>query len=228
MARTKDKIMARKIRREGKSMKDIAKQLKIAKSTISTWCKDIKLSQKLIEKIYISGVKKSLRGRLMGAEANKQKKINEINKRFKEAEILINEISDRDLLIAGACLYWAEGAKTKGRFIFVNSDPIMIKIIFLFLIKILKINKELIHPTVQINLIHKPRIKKVMKFWSEYLSVPLKNFSKPYYVNVVPKKVYENYDNYYGILRLQVLKGSSLQYKMLGFIEMFKNYAGVV
>lgn len=146
---------------------------------------------------------------------------------FKEAGILINKISDRDLLIAGACLYWAEGAKTRGRFIFVNSDPIMIKIVYIFLIKIIKINTELIRLTVQINLIHKKRIKKVMRFWSEYLNIPLKNFSKPYYVNVAPKKKYENYDNYYGILRFQVLKGSSLQYKMLGFIEMFKKYVGV-
>ncbi|OHB15312.1 MAG: hypothetical protein A2431_01445 [Candidatus Zambryskibacteria bacterium RIFOXYC1_FULL_39_10] len=228
MARTASKIIARKMRRAGNSMKGIAEKMKISKSTISTWCKDIELSQKLIDKIYISGVKKSLRGRLMGAEANKQKKINEVNKMFKEAEILINKISDRDLLIAGACLYWAEGAKTRGRFIFVNSDPIMIKIVYIFLIKILKINKKLIHSTVQINLIHKKRIKKVMKFWSEYLNIPLKNFSNPYYVNVVPKKIYENYDNYYGILRLQVLKGSSLQYKMLGFIEIFRKYAGVV
>ena len=67
-----------------------------------------------------------------------------------------------------------------------------------------------------------------MKFWSRYLNVPLNHFSKPYYVNVIPKKTYENYHNYYGILRLEVLKGSSLQYKMLGFIEIFRKYAGVV
>lgn len=208
-------------------MKDISEKMSISKSTISTWCKDIKLSHRLLNKIYITGVQKSLKGRLVGAEANRQKKINEFRKMFKEAENLIDKISDRDILIAGACLYWAEGSKTGGRFIFVNSDPKMHKIILSFLTKIIRIDKKLIRLTVQINLIHKKRIKKVMKFWSQYLEIPLVNFGNPYYINAIPKKIYENYNNYYGILRLQVLKGSSLQYKMLGLIEMFKKYAGV-
>ena len=228
MARSKDKIIARKIRREGKSIKDIAKELKIAKSTVSLWCRDIKLTYEQEEAIYKRGLGKNLKGRLIGTQMNRQKKINEMNDRFQEANHIIKKITQRDLLIAGACLYWAEGAKTRGRFIFVNSDPIMIKIIFLFLIKILDVNRELIHPTLQINFIHKKRIKKVMMFWSKYLNIPLQNFNKPYFVNVTPKKVYENYDNYYGILRLRVLKSSSLQYKMLGFIDMFRKYAGVV
>ena len=160
MARSKDKIIARKIRREGKSIKDIAKELKIAKSTVSLWCRDIKLTYEQEEAIYKRGLGKNLKGRLIGTQMNRQKKINEMNDRFQEANHIIKKITQRDLLIAGACLYWAEGAKTGGRFIFVNSDPIMIKIIFLFLIKILDVNRELIHPTLQINFIHKKELKK--------------------------------------------------------------------
>lgn len=228
MARFEEKLIARNIRRKGKSIKDIAKKLNIGKSTISIWCRDIKLSNKQLENIYKNGLKKSLLGGLIGAEVNHQKKLNEISTRYKEASQIIGKLSVRDLLIAGVCLYWAEGSKTKGRFIFVNSDPIMIKIIFIFLTEILGVDKNLIKPTVQINLIHQPRIKKVMKFWSNHLNIRLDKFGKSYFVKTVHKKVYENYHNYYGILRLQVLKGSSLQYKMLGFIDVFTKYAGIV
>lgn len=48
------------MRRAGNSMKGIAEKMKISKSTISTWCKDIELPQELIDKIYINGVKKAL------------------------------------------------------------------------------------------------------------------------------------------------------------------------
>jgi hypothetical protein len=228
MARFEEKLIARNIRRRGKSIKDIAKELNIGKSTISIWCRDIKLSAKQIENVYKNGLKKSLLGGLIGAEVNHQKKLKEIDTRYKEASRIVGKLSVRDLLIAGICLYWAEGSKTKGRFIFVNSDPVMIKVIFIFLTKILKIDKNLIKPTIQINLIHQPRIKKVMKFWSRFLDIPLDKFGKSYFIKTAHKKVYENYNNYYGIVRLQVLKGSSLQYKMLGFIDVFRKYAGVV
>lgn len=227
MARTPEFLMARKIRKRGKSIKDIAKKLKMAKSTISIWCRDIKLSQKLLEKIYVNGMKKSLRGSLLGAETNKKKKMDEMDRCFKEAQNIIKKITIRDLLIAGICLYWAEGAKTGGKFIFVNSDKWMIKIMLFFITNILNINKRMIYCTLQINFIHKKRTEKIMKFWSKYLSIPLSNFRNPYYVKIKPKKKYENEENYYGVLRVGVLKSSKLQYKILGFVDVFKKYADV-
>ena len=59
---------------------------------------------------------------------------------------------------------------------------------------------------------------------SKYLNIPLKHFGNPYYIYVTPKKVYENFDTYKWVIRLKVLRGSNLQYKMLGLLEAFKYY----
>ncbi len=222
MARYEDKIKARIKRKEGISIGAIAQELNVSKSSVSLWCRDVLLTPAQIEKL--KQRKGSAMGRWMGAESNRRKKRESIENNRKEAFSLLRKVSNRDLLIAGLCLFWAEGSKTGSRFIFVNSDPIMLKIMKNFLTNILKIDESQICATIQINHVHKPRIKKITNFWSKYLKIPLRRFSNPYYVNVIPKKVYENYDTYNGILRLKVLRGSNLQYKMLGLIEAFHHY----
>lgn len=48
MAKSKEKNKALKLRQQGESIKKIAKKLKIAKSTISLWCRDIELTPEQI------------------------------------------------------------------------------------------------------------------------------------------------------------------------------------
>ena len=136
---------------------------------------------------------------------------------------MIGKVTKRDLTIAALCLFWGEGSKTGSRFTFINSDPGMIKIMKSFLTDILHVEENRIRATIQINHIHQPRIKEITSFWSKHLGLPLKYFKKPHFIMVTPKKVYDNQDVYKGILRLQVLRGSNLQYKMLGLIEAFQH-----
>ncbi|MFZ2523481.1 MAG: hypothetical protein WAW92_03810 [Minisyncoccia bacterium] len=223
MAKYDIKIIARRIRKEqALSIGQIAKRLGASKSSVSLWCRDIILTEEQIRDL--RNQEGNIRGRLMGAESNRSKKRKAIEINYKEAFAMLKKVSHRDLLIAGICLFWGEGSKTGSRFIFINSDPFMLKVMKDFLLKIIKINKEDIYATIQINKIHESRMDVIVKFWSRYLEIPLNRFSKPYYINVKPKKIYENHDNYYGILRLRVLRGSNLQYKMLGLLESFKKY----
>lgn len=216
MAKFKKRLMAIELRRNGLSIGVIAKKLHVSKASASVWCRNIKLT---------NSQKNSLIKNL-GAQINKQKKIDIVNHYDNIAIKDIGSLTSRDIIIASAALYWAEGSKKENRFTFVNSDPNMVKFMFIFLTKILKINKNDIKLTIQINIIHKPRINKVLTFWLTLLQLPSSSLNKPYYVNTVLKKVYPNHDSYYGVLRLRVLKGSNIQYRVLGLIGALK--AGVV
>lgn len=227
MAKFKQRLLARSMRREGVSIIVIARKLQVSKSSVSTWCSDISLSEKQYEKLRLNMGVSLKTGQRMGAEVNKQRRLDRIMSEYKEAKNIFRKVSKRDLLVAAVCLYWAEGAKTHDRFTFVNSDPAMLKTMLVFLTDIIGIPKEQIRVALQINIIHKKRVGTVTSFWSDYLNIPLASFGKPYFVKVLPKKVYENYDTYYGILRLRVLKGSGLQYKMLGLIRVLKEHAGI-
>ncbi len=45
MAKSREKQLARVLRREGKSIREIASVLKVSKGSISLWCRDIVLSK---------------------------------------------------------------------------------------------------------------------------------------------------------------------------------------
>ncbi len=222
MASYQARIKAREMRKKGMSLGAISKSLAVSKSSVSLWCRDIILTCEQVNFLTEKVTRAGLTGRMKGAEMNRKKKRDNIDQIRRLAEKEIGKISQRDLLMIGTALYWGEGCKNGSRLIFVNSDPEMIKIMYRFFREILHVPKELFQPTVQINEIHKPRIKKVLKFWSFLLDLPLDQFGNTYYIKTVSKKVYDNYDSYYGILRLKIGKGSNLQYKILGSIDIIK------
>lgn len=217
MAKSILKIKAQKLRKKGKSINFIASFLNIPKSTVSIWCKDVELTKKQKEKL----IKNSGKGRLMGAQANKEKKEKCIEFYKKNGKKEIGKLSERDFLIAGLALYWAEGSKTY-KLAFSNSEPVAIKFMFLWFKKIMKVKNEEFMPCVFINSVHKNRINKVLSFWSEFLKLPMNQFRNPVFLNVKSKKVYENFENYYGVMSLRIKRGTNLRYKILGLIEAIK------
>jgi len=222
MAKYEQRIRARIMRREGISIVVIARKLNVSKSAVSLWCRDILLSSKQIEQL--KKQKGSIMGRWMGAESNRKKKRDAINYANDWGEQHIKKISKRELLLIATALYWSEGSKSDSTsgFIFVNSDPEMVLVMKLFLVNVLKISHEDIVCSIQINRIHEKRISTVLSFWKKLLDLRNSQFRKPYYVNTKVNKVYDNYDNYYGVCRLVVRKGKNLKYKMLGLIGAMK------
>lgn len=219
MAKSRERLQARFLRRKGKSVIEIAKVLNVSKSTVSMWCRDIALTQKQKEILK----KNSLTGRdigsLKGAQTNHRRRLNNVEKLKKEAIREIGCVSKRDLLMLGIGLFWGEGSKEDNRFIFINSDPKMIMVMYEILKNVLKIPKESFKVGIQINESHKQRIDVVLKFWSSLLDLPPSQFNKTYYVKTPHKKIYENHDRYFGVLRLRVNSGSELQRRMLGYVE---------
>jgi hypothetical protein len=222
MAKYQERIRARIMRKQGTSIVTIAKELRVSKSATSLWCRDILLTSEQVEKL--KKQKGSAMGRWMGAESNRKKKRDAINAANDWGEKHIKKISKRELLLIAAALYWSEGSKSDSTsgFIFVNSDPEMILVMKLFLVNVLGISTSEIVCSIQINRIHEKRINTVLSFWKKLLHLRNSQFRKPYYVNTKISKVYDNYENYYGICRLVVRKGKNMKYKMLGLIQALK------
>jgi len=222
MAKFEKRLEAFKLRKRGWSLRSIAKELDVAKATVSEWCKNLKLTPKQKEHLLRNAIRAGSKGRLIGAEMNKRKKQECIDFYKKSGKKEIGRLSKRDLLIAGSALYWGEGSK-KSKLAFVNSDPDTIKFMFRWFQKSMLVKKEDFMPRIFINDIHRSRIKKVLKFWSSFLNLPVSQFGNPVFLKRNPKKVYENYDNYYGVLALGVRKSVKLKYRILGLIDAIKN-----
>jgi transposase-like protein len=222
MSKSVQKIEAIRLRKTGKSIKKIAKQIGVSVGSASSWCRSVKLShgqKRLLEAHsrdpYYGGKGVYLR-KLKKRTDSKIKRLQKVG--IKRIGIL----SKRELFLAGAVLYWAEGFKKDSQAGLASLDPAMIK----FYIKWLKVcfgyqNKNLIF-RVTANISHKHRIKEIEIYWSKLLDVPLSQFRKPFFQNVKWKKTYENPDEYYGVLRVKVRKSKDFLRTIYGFIEGLK------
>lgn len=223
MAKFEKRLKAIKLRREGLSIKTIAENLSVSKGTASVWCRNIQLTKKQKEKLKSNMIKAGHKGRMIGAEMNHKKKLDIIAFFEKSGKKDIGKLSQRDLLIAGIALYWAEGSKSeKSHLSLINSDPNMITFAYKWFRKSLGVKKNEFMPRIFINQMHRPRIDSILKYWAALLDLPKEQFGNPVFLKIKQKKVYDNYDSYNGILALRIKNGTNLKYKILGLIKAFK------
>src|SRR3989344_4595887 len=152
--RNKDYQAALSLRLEGKSYGEIRKIFKMPKSTLSGWFSNLKLSNSARNILN----KKTKDGYLKLLEFNKVRTINIVKENEsirKDYESKIGRLSDRELKILGAALYWGEGYKNFNQkkpiypyLCLGNSDSEMIITFIYFLEKILGITKDRIRAPI--------------------------------------------------------------------------------
>lgn len=175
------------LRSKGYTYSEIINELKVAKSTIAGWFKDIyppdtgrKIreisARKYREKI--NEWSKYRSKKLLGDEKLSQEKY---------AEEIWN-LSKRDLLLVGTCLYWAEGGKTgRWSFTFYNSDPSINRIMMRFLREICVIEDKKIK--IQLVLHQNIREDTAKSYWAKVLHLDEKsNFNRASYSLSVASK----------------------------------------
>ena len=197
MAKSVQKIEARRLRFKGKSIKKIAQKLGVSSSTVSLWCRDIELTKKQI-KILERNARDPYYGR-RGLYLKRLK--HKTDQKIKKLESLgikkIGKLTRRELFVTGASLYWAEGFKKDSQAGFASLDPEMVK----FFINWLKTcfgyeNEDLIF-RVTANISHKDRIKDIEEYWSRLLEIPIGQFQKPFFQDFKWKKIYANPEQYF-------------------------------
>lgn len=215
MAKYTLRLLGRKLRQNGKSVKEIAERLHVSKSTVSIWCRDISLTPSQIETLHKQMIRGGYRGRLKGARLQREKKESKIAA-YREAGVKkFRSLNEQGILLVGLGLYLGEGSKGDD-FQFTNSNPTLVRFVITWLKKCFGVNRNQIVLSVLINRIHKHRERKVRRFWSKVTGIPSVKFNKTILIKSKLKKVYENKNNHFGTLTMRVRKSSELQYKILG------------
>jgi len=219
MAKSDERLKARELRRIGVSVKSIAKQLHIAKSTASLWVRDIILSVEQLEQLRQQSIKGGERGRLLGALKQKNDRLLRIKTGEGKGQLLVGGLSKRELLLIGTALYWAEGTKKQREIAFCNSDPYLILFMIHWLGACFNISKNRFYCSVGINEIHKEREMMVKSHWSHITGISLSQFRKTSFKKVKNKKIYDNFNEHYGTLTVKVTKPGQIFYDILGIIS---------
>jgi len=222
MAKFKEKLEARRLRKQGESIKVIAKKLQVSPSSVSYWCRDVKLSPTQIKMLEKRARDPHYGRRLEYALAQQRKRIEKTKKLKKQGRKDIGNLNKRELFLVGAALYWAEGFKKDSQAGFASSDPDMIRLFLRWLNKCCGYQTKDLILRVTVNISHEYRIQEIQNYWSKITNVPNGDFRKPFYQKVKWKKVYENPNEYFGVLRIRVRKSTDFLRKIHGWIEGLK------
>lgn len=156
---------------------------------------------------------------LLSVKKTKDLKIEKLNKKGISE---VGNLSKRDLFLVGIALYWAEGFKKDKQAGFANQDPKMIKLFIKWLKECFDYNDSDLTLRVTLNISHKHRTVEVNNYWSQVTGISKDEFKKPTFQKVKWKKIYENPDEYYGVLRIKVRKSLDFLRKIHGYIEGLK------
>lgn len=207
------------LRQKGLSLNEISTQLGVAKSSVSIWVRNVVLTddQKIVlrEKgFYREAVELRRTNRLVNELAKRQIVID-------KATSEIRKISDTQLHLMGAMLYWAEGGKTQRMVRFANGDPEMIKIMMHYFRKICNVPEPKFRGYIHIH----PHLDNLAaeRYWSDVTGIPPEQFFKTY--NKKNKSSQGKKDTLpYGTLDIYVLD-TQLFLKIVGWVKgIFASY----
>jgi hypothetical protein len=215
-----EKERAVELRKKGYSYNEILKEVKVAKSSISLWLKDLPLTAD--EKRYLRRRTDSniSRGRIKAASTNHAHKIERDRRIIMNAQKEFYKYQHDPLFHTGISLYWAEGAKRSNMFQFTNSDVDMANIMLLWLEIFVGCKRENLGYRLYI---HKPYAHmEYEKVWARKLGVPLSQFKRTVIKPTSFK--YKKRPSYEGCMRFEVPRSTSLYLKISGWTKALIEY----
>ncbi len=138
-----DRELATKLRKSGKSYRQISAELRISSGTLSEWFGGAEWSKKITGELNIIARKKhKIRIEQLNRVRGKNLK-NLYEQARKEAREDFEELKYHPLFITGVMLYWGEGDKASmHKITLTNTDPKMIKIFTIFLVNLCGVDKK--------------------------------------------------------------------------------------
>jgi hypothetical protein len=216
-AKDEERAKARELRAQGLDYNRIAAQLGVSKGSVSLWVRDMPrpeaLSYEECRRRAAEGVRRYWAAERPAREAERAAA-------RAAAAAQVGELSDREVLIAGAIAYWCEGAKNKpyrrsDRVVFMNSDPALIGL-FLRFLEVAEIGHDMLIYQVQIH--ESADVGTAQRFWMNVTGADPAQFRRPTLKRHNPRTVRKNTGNdYHGCLRIEVRRSTRLYRKIEGW-----------
>ncbi len=163
---------ARLLREEGRTLKDIAETLGVAKSSVSLWVRDIDVEIRR---------RKPVARRPHSQHTAKLAQIAECDQLGIDR---IGVLSDEAFLVAGAALYAGEGAKGDRKVNFSNTNPRMMAFFCAWLRRFFDIDQSRLRARVYLH--DGLDLDAAEQFWSHVTGIPRAHFNKAYRAKADP------------------------------------------
>lgn len=221
--RAKDDLRDRaaELRREGRTVPEIAKLLGVSKSSAFLWTRDIPLDATPEE----AAARRSQHSREVAvarwapvnrARDEQRAELHEAGRKW------VGALTDREVVLLGAMSYWCEGSKAKPwepnrcRVTFINSDPALILVYLRFLECVGEDRHQLKY---RIHIHESADVDAAGRWWADLVGVPVERFSRPTLKTHNPSTVRHNVgEPYRGCLIITVPRSRELFWKIEGLI----------
>ena len=230
ISKTAQRFQAVKLRKKGFSYSEILETVHVSQSSLSLWLHSIKLDRK--QKLRLTH--KSDLARKRGSQTLKNNRIARTVEIIEKAKSEIGILNNKQLMLIGIALYWAEGSKQKDHdpskeLVFSNSDPKMIRLYLKWLTECLFVPVERIVFEIYIHKSHKKSPQDLAKHWSEITGFTQSKFVRVYFKKNKIHSIRKNRGtDYSGVLRISVTKSTDLNRKVQGWIQGICLTSGVV
>ena len=207
---------AQKMRKHGASYNEIISKIHIPKSTVSDWCKDIKLTKVQIYRLYAAKKEGALKGSYIAAKRKKDKRISQTKEIYNNGLQEVGKLSKRERFVIGVALYAAEGTKIDKGCCLSNSDPNIVKFMIRWFQEFGSVPKDKFRGAIWLH--EGLNEEKAKKFWSQLTDIPLSQFYKTYRAKdkKFSKKIRKNIHEY-GVFSFYVNETNLLR-KIMGWI----------
>lgn len=177
MSRWEKSELGRDMRREGLSYGEIRELIDVKKSTLATWCRDVRLSAGQIQAIRIRRTPlpgMNLQRKPYTTQRPRRREIELIREQsLLEAEHLV----DQPFWVAGVSMYWGEGSKATRKLSMANADPAALRMFKKWSTKYLPPNDGW---RARLNLHADNDEPAAREWWSSQVDVDLGDFTKTY------------------------------------------------
>ena len=209
------KLKAQFLRKKGLSVKEIQKKLRVSRSSVSLWVRDIQLNKKQLERLYLNKKTGALRGSIIGAKKKQREREDLTRRLIIEGRKEVGNISSRDRFIAGIVMYFAEGDKKDGHVSFCNTDPNAVRFMVNWIKEFCNPPEEKLRGALYIH--DDLSEKKARKYWSKLTGIPLTQFTKSYIAKNNPSRLRKK-KHIYGVFRVST-SSVVLHRKLMGWIN---------
>ena len=211
------KLQAQKLRREGFSYSEIQRIVKVPKSTLSGWCRDVAITEEQALRLFKNKLKGAAKGRIIGAKRQQAKRLKQIREMLVEGRTEVGKLSARDRFIAGISLYSAEGTKKDKACNFSNSDPLLIKFMSAWFREFCHVPESKLRGGLWIH--DNLSVKTAIKHWSDLTKIPISQFHKTYVAKnkFGSLKIRKNLHNY-GVFSIR-FSDARIHRKIMGWIS---------
>jgi len=215
LSRSERRQTTRALRASGLSYGEIQSYVPVAKSTLSGWVADVALSDSQLAAIELRRKEKHEH---RDTQWRRRLEIKEIRA---DARMFALEHLEDPFFVAGVCLYWGEGAKTRNRCSLTNSDPAILRMFINWVRTYLDLQAEMV---LAIHLHADNDETAAREYWATATGLVgnrfTKTFTKPdgtgHRKNHLP----------YGVCRVRVMRPADHWNRVMEWIEVVADHLG--